>query len=49
MGCFLAVADSIGNGMKPCERIDIVIVGGGFGGMNVALALDSRLKRWLKA
>ncbi len=34
--------------MEPCERIDIVIVGGGFGGMNVALALDSRLKRGLK-
>ena len=35
--------------MEPCERTDIVIVGGGFGGMNVALALDSRLKRGLKA
>ena len=35
--------------MEPCERTDIVIVGGGFGGMNAALALDSRLKRGLKA
>ncbi len=35
--------------MEPCERTDIVIVGSGFGGMNVALALDSRLKRGLKA
>ena len=35
--------------MEPCERTDIVIVGGGFGGMNVALALDRRLKRGFKA
>jgi NADH dehydrogenase FAD-containing subunit len=35
--------------MEPCERTDIVIVGGGFGGMNAALALDRRLKRGLRA
>jgi len=35
--------------MELCERTDIVIVGGGFGGMNVALALDRRLQRGLRA
>jgi NADH dehydrogenase len=35
--------------MEPCERTDIVIVGAGFGAMNVALALDSGLKRGLRA
>jgi len=35
--------------MEPCERTDIVIVGGGFGGMNAALALDRRLKQGLRA
>ncbi len=41
--------DIIGEGIDSCERTDIVIVGGGFGGMNAALALDRRLKRELKA
>jgi NADH dehydrogenase len=34
--------------MEPSERTDIVIVGGGFGAMNAAVALDRRLKRGLK-
>jgi len=41
--------DIIGEGIDSCERTDIVIVGGGFGGMNVALALDRQLKRGLRA
>ena len=34
--------------MDPSERTDIVIIGGGFGAMNAAVALDRRLKRGLK-
>ena len=34
--------------MDPFARTDIVIIGGGFGGMNAAMALDLRLRRGLK-
>ena len=34
--------------MDPFARTDIVIIGGGFGGMNAAMALDLRLGRGLK-
>ena len=34
--------------MDPFARTDIVIIGGGFGGLNAAMALDLRLKRGLK-
>lgn len=34
---------------EPEERTDVLIIGGGFGGMNAALKLDRRLKRGLDA
>ena len=41
--------DSIEDGMEPCEHTDIVIIGGGFGAMNAAMALDRQLKLGLGA
>lgn len=35
--------------MEPADRTDIVIVGGGFGAMNAAMALDRQLERGLRA
>jgi NADH:quinone reductase (non-electrogenic) len=35
------------DGMDPSECTDIVIIGGGFGAMSAAMALDRRLKRGL--
>ncbi len=34
--------------MDPFARTDVVIIGGGFGGMNAAMALDLRLRRGLE-
>ena len=41
--------DGVDDGMKPHDRTDIVIVGGGFGAMNAAMALDRQLERGLRA
>ena len=35
--------------IEPSEHTDIVIIGGGFGGMNVAMSLDRQLKLGLRA
>ncbi len=41
--------DSIDDGKEYPDRTDIVIVGGGFGAMNAAMALDHQLERGLRA
>ena len=41
-------AEIVEDDMDSFSRTDIVIIGGGFGGMNAAMALDLRLRRGLK-
>ncbi len=41
--------EGVHDGMEPADRTDIVIVGGGFGAMNAAMALDRQLERGLRA
>jgi len=41
--------DGVDDGMEPADRTGIVIVGGGFGAMNAAMALDRQLARGLRA
>lgn len=41
--------DGVDDGMEPPDRTGIIIVGGGFGAMNAAMALDRQFERGLRA